>query len=92
MVSFCCRSSADPLVFVSSETRSAGIYFPEVGSTLVWILGEGGLGKGGRNISLCNDSVTVKHPKSLVDLSGCAGKRELTQRASPGGSGWLPAA
>lgn len=36
--------------------------------------------------------MSVKHPESLVDLSGCAGKRELTQRASPGGSGWLPAA
>lgn len=47
MVSFCCRSSADPLVFVSSETRSAGIYFPEVGSTLVWILGGGDWGKEG---------------------------------------------
>lgn len=47
MVSFCCRSSADPLVFVSSETRSAGIYFPKVGSTLVWILGGGDWGKEG---------------------------------------------
>lgn len=47
MVSFCCRSSADPLMFVSSETHSAGIYFPEVGSRLVWILGGGDQGKEG---------------------------------------------